>query len=411
MPDRGGALGEALCADPRVRKISFTGSTGVGEPIARVAGVKKLSLELGASCPVVVLPDADLEARPAIAAGGFANAGQVCISVQRVIVERGGQWRLPRRPGAAGRGHRRSTPRARTPAIGILISEAEARRVGRRSATPSRRRPAVTGGGRDGAHDARGGRRRRPAGSARTSCSARPSPYPRPRTAESDRQANDTRYGLGAGVFTSDVAGARARHREIDAGNVYINRTPLWRADLMPYGGLKGSGIGMEGHALRGRGDDRGEDRHPARALRCDARGRAHLTGRPTTRLTSAQALVRSSKQSASATASGAADPGVGIFGHGNVAGLGQALDEYGAECLHPGPQRAVAGAHRRRLRQGHAAARRARRHGVDRPRRDQHGHRRGLATVNRLPVLLLPADNYVTRRQGPVLQQLEHPI
>src|ERR1044072_5529066 len=60
-------------------------------------------------------------------------------------------------------------------------------------------------------------------------------------------QANGTPYGLGAGIFTSDVSGAVRAIREIDAGNVHINWTPLWRADLMPYGGLKGSGIGKEG--------------------------------------------------------------------------------------------------------------------------------------------------------------------
>ena len=60
-------------------------------------------------------------------------------------------------------------------------------------------------------------------------------------------QANGTAYGLGAGVFTSDVAGAVQAIREIDAGTIHINWTPLWRADLMPYGGLKGSGIGKEG--------------------------------------------------------------------------------------------------------------------------------------------------------------------
>src|SRR5215212_9521314 len=82
----GGTLGDALVGDPRVRKISFTGSTATGERITRMAGVKKLSLELGASCPVIVLPDADLEqAASAVATGGYVNAGQVCISVQRVI--------------------------------------------------------------------------------------------------------------------------------------------------------------------------------------------------------------------------------------------------------------------------------------------------------------------------------------
>jgi acyl-CoA reductase-like NAD-dependent aldehyde dehydrogenase len=65
--------------------------------------------------------------------------------------------------------------------------------------------------------------------------------------AEAIAQANGTGYGLGSGIFTSDVAGAVQAMREIDSGTVHVNWTPLWRADLMPYGGLKGSGIGKEG--------------------------------------------------------------------------------------------------------------------------------------------------------------------
>jgi acyl-CoA reductase-like NAD-dependent aldehyde dehydrogenase len=80
------SLGDGLITDPRVPKVSFTGSTATGEHITRIAGIKKLSLELGSSCPVVVLPDADIElAASAVASGGYVNAGQVCISVQRVI--------------------------------------------------------------------------------------------------------------------------------------------------------------------------------------------------------------------------------------------------------------------------------------------------------------------------------------
>jgi glyceraldehyde-3-phosphate dehydrogenase (NADP+) len=65
--------------------------------------------------------------------------------------------------------------------------------------------------------------------------------------AEAIALANGTGYGLGAGVFTADLAGAVQAMREIDAGTIHVNWTPLWRADLMPYGGLKGSGIGKEG--------------------------------------------------------------------------------------------------------------------------------------------------------------------
>jgi acyl-CoA reductase-like NAD-dependent aldehyde dehydrogenase len=75
----GGELGDALVSDPRVRKVSFTGSTRTGERITQVAGVKKLSLELGASCPVVILPDADLGLASSVAAAG-GPAGNGCRS-------------------------------------------------------------------------------------------------------------------------------------------------------------------------------------------------------------------------------------------------------------------------------------------------------------------------------------------
>ena len=129
----GGELGDALVTDPRVSKISFTGSTGVGDPITQLAGVKKLSLELGASCPVVVLPDADIDAAAAaVALGGYVNAGQVCISVQRVITHPAIAGGLPRRAGAEGGGDPAPATRGPpTPAMGTLITAEEAERVER----------------------------------------------------------------------------------------------------------------------------------------------------------------------------------------------------------------------------------------------------------------------------------------
>jgi acyl-CoA reductase-like NAD-dependent aldehyde dehydrogenase len=248
----GGALGEALVSDPRVRKISFTGSTATGEHIARTAGVKKLSLELGASCPVIVLPDADVElAASAVATGGYVNAGQVCISVQRVITH----------PSVTGdfldallpkvEAIRTGDPSSPETAMGTLITSTEAERVQRAiaEATESGSRLLV-GGERVGATVT-------PAVLADVDPS---SPFSQnelfgPAVAVSTAAdweaaiatANNTAYGLAAGIFTADVAGAVRAMREIDAGSIHINWTPLWRADLMPYGGLKGSGYGKEG--------------------------------------------------------------------------------------------------------------------------------------------------------------------
>src|ERR1700722_4111394 len=82
----GSTLGDALSGDRRIRKISFTGSYEVGEHICKMAGVKRVTMELGSNSPVIVMDDADLElAAKAIASAGFANAGQVCISAQRIL--------------------------------------------------------------------------------------------------------------------------------------------------------------------------------------------------------------------------------------------------------------------------------------------------------------------------------------
>ncbi|MFV0460977.1 MAG: aldehyde dehydrogenase family protein [Actinomycetales bacterium] len=248
----GGLLGDALVADSRVRKISFTGSTAIGERIAARAGVKKLSLELGASCPVIIMPDADLElAAAAVAAGGFANAGQVCISVQRVIahpsITADFLDALVPRVQAISTGD----PASPETTMGTLISEQEATRVHRmiREATEAGAR-VVTGGDREGAivtptvvADVDPGsplHQEELFGPAVAVSSAAD-------WQAAIAQANGTAYGLSAGLFTSDLPGAIRAIREIDAGNIHINWTPLWRADLMPYGGFKGSGIGKEG--------------------------------------------------------------------------------------------------------------------------------------------------------------------
>jgi acyl-CoA reductase-like NAD-dependent aldehyde dehydrogenase len=249
---RGGELGDALCSDERVRKISFTGSAAVGRRIAQVAGVKKLSLELGANCPVAVLPDADLEqVAQATAAGGYVNAGQVCISVQRVLVDRGAYVDFLDALREQVESIAVGDPLDDGTQLAALASEREAERV---EATIKRSVEAgatlVTGGGRE-------------RGVVQPTVVADvpddtelwreelfgPAVAVRPVSGidEAIALANDTQYGLGAGVFTRDVNSALRFAREVDAGNVHVNWTPLWRADLMPYGGLKGSGIGKEG--------------------------------------------------------------------------------------------------------------------------------------------------------------------
>jgi glyceraldehyde-3-phosphate dehydrogenase (NADP+) len=248
----GGTIGDRLCSDPRVRKISFTGSREVGERITRVAGVKRVTLELGSNSPLIVMDDADLElAAQAAAATGFANAGQVCISTQRVIAlgKVYGDFLEAFKPQVEQ--IKVGDPLKPETKMGPMIREADAQRVGEwiDEAVAAGAR-LVTGGRRQGSlveptivADVRP--------TMKISCEELFGPAVAVTRAgdldEAIRLANDTRYGLSAAIFTRDLAAAIRFARRVDSGNLHINWGPQWRADLMPYGGLKESGLGKEG--------------------------------------------------------------------------------------------------------------------------------------------------------------------
>ncbi len=248
----GSLLGDALARDARVRKVSFTGSSATGRRITEVAGIKRLSLELGSSCPVIILPDADLEqAAAAVAVGGYVNAGQVCISVQRVITHEKITADFLDALVPKVRAIRAGDPSSPETTVGALITRQEAQRVaGAISEAVRGGAQLLTGGEQDGAIVS-------PAvvaGVDPSSAFAQEELFG-PAVAvssagsveEAIRIANGTAYGLSSGIFTSDVSTAVRAAREIDTGMIHINWTPLWRADLMPYGGLKASGFGKEG--------------------------------------------------------------------------------------------------------------------------------------------------------------------
>jgi len=248
----GGTIGDSLVSDRRVRKISFTGSTGVGERIARIAGIKKLSLELGASSPTLILPGADIDkAAAAVAAGGYVNGGQVCISVQRVVVHRDVERDFLDALVPRVEAIRMGDPFAEGTTLGPLITEREAERVERSIARAvSEGSRLLTGGARDGGFVS-------PAVVAgvdtRQALAQEELFGPAVAVTTVDSfdaaidAANGTPYGLAAGVFGGSLAEGIRAMREIDAGSVHLGWTPLWRADLMPYGGFKASGYGKEG--------------------------------------------------------------------------------------------------------------------------------------------------------------------
>ncbi|MGO3151006.1 MAG: aldehyde dehydrogenase family protein [Galactobacter sp.] len=249
---RGSTLGDALATDGRIRKISFTGSTSVGEHLAAVAGIKKLSLELGSCCPVIVLPDADLDlATKALALGAYTNTGEACISVQRVMVHQDIAAELTQRLKERTEQITAGDPQDSGTTIGPLISEPEAKRVEEMvQRAIAAGATLVTGGQREGAvmqptlltdvaPDAE---------IAQEEIFGPVMALVRVKDVdEAIEVANSSRYGLGAGVFTNDLDTVVRCAREIDAGTVDMNWTSLFRADLMPYGGLGASGIGKEG--------------------------------------------------------------------------------------------------------------------------------------------------------------------
>ena len=252
LTGHGGEIGDLLCADRRVRKITFTGSRDVGERICHVAGIKKVTMELGSNSPIIVMPDADLEkVAVATAATGYANAGQVCISTQRVITNRRiySDFLDALRPKVAAL--TTGNPLDEKVKVGPMIREKDAIRV------ESWVKEAVGSGARLVVGGERRGTIVQPAVVAdvkpemRISCDELFGPVvavtPFDSIDEAIALANDSIYGLSAGIFTENLEWAIKFAREVQSGNLMINWGPQWRADLMPYGGLKESGFGKEG--------------------------------------------------------------------------------------------------------------------------------------------------------------------
>ena len=248
----GGEIGDNLVKDKRVRKITFTGSVEVGERICSMAGVKKVTMELGSNCPLIVMPDADLDkVAAAVAMTGYANAGQVCISTQRVLTSGKvyGDFLNVLKPKveALSTGDQLSDKTK----VGPMVKESEAVRV------EEWINEAVAGGARVAAGGGRRGSVYLPAVVADVDPNMRISREelfgpavavtPFETIDEAIALANDSMFGLGAGIFTENVEWAMKFARECEAGNLHINFGPQWRADVMPYGGLKDSGFGKEG--------------------------------------------------------------------------------------------------------------------------------------------------------------------
>jgi len=250
----GGDVGDLLVGDRRVRKITFTGSRDVGEHICHVAGLKRVTMELGSNAPVIVMPDANLDkVAAAVASTGYANAGQVCISTQRVLTAGRvyGDFLDALKPKVAAL--KTGNQLDETVKVGPMVKEKEAMRVEQWIDE------AVAGGARLVTGGRRQGAVYEPAIVADVKPEMRISAdelfgpavavTPFNDIDEAIAMANDTPYGLAAGIFTENLEWAWKFAREVQSGNLHVNWGPQWRADLMPYGGLKESGFGKEGPA------------------------------------------------------------------------------------------------------------------------------------------------------------------
>ena len=253
-PGEAAPIGDELVENPVVRAINFTGSTDTGRHLAEAAGrnLKRVVLELGGSNPLIVLADADLDyAVDASAFGAFLHQGQICMSARRIIVEQPIADAFVERLVEKTQGLKSGDPREQDTIIGPLITEDAVATVKSRVDDAVEKGAKVLAGG-----DAEG-----PIYQATLLTDIpQDSEFARVETFgpvaaieivgsadEAVERANDTAYGLSAGIITSDQDRGLALAQRIEAGIVHVNDQPVADEPQMPFGGVKDSGIGRFG--------------------------------------------------------------------------------------------------------------------------------------------------------------------
>jgi glyceraldehyde-3-phosphate dehydrogenase (NADP+) len=245
-------VADGMARDPRFKKISFTGSSEIGWYLKGVDPKKRVTLELGGNAGVIVHSDADLDlAAQRIAIGGYYQAGQSCISVQRVLVQSEVYEDFAARLSKQVESLKYGDPMDPTVDVGPVIDKDNVARIDDWvQEAVSQGAEVVTGGKADG-----------PFYVPTLLSDVKPemkvcreeifgpvvtmAPY---QTFEQAlAMVNDSRFGLQAGVFTNDINRAFEAHRTLEVGGVIINDMSAFRADQMPYGGSKDSGFGREG--------------------------------------------------------------------------------------------------------------------------------------------------------------------
>lgn len=249
----GQETGQYLLEDERVALFTFTGSPGVGRHIKSTTGIRRVTLELGNNSPNIIhhdAPDLDKAAELCVTRG-YSNAGQACISVQRIYVHEDVYETFTEKAIKVAQSLRVGNPEDPETDIGPMISEKEAKRAEEWIREAEEHGAKVLFGG------TRNGSILEPAilsdvkPEMKVVCQEVFAPViniiPFSDIQDAFDQANDSRFGLQAGVFTANIQLAMKAAYELQFGGVIINDVSTYRADVMPYGGIKDSGIGKEG--------------------------------------------------------------------------------------------------------------------------------------------------------------------
>ncbi|MBD3760999.1 aldehyde dehydrogenase family protein [Sphingomonadaceae bacterium G21617-S1] len=251
---RGSQVGRELLADQRIAYYAFTGSTEVGREIQQAAGLRGTQLELGSIASTIVCEDADTDmAIPKILNAGFRKAGQVCTSVQRLLIDRRIYDDFVAKLVTAVAGVKAGDPGDPQTLVGPMISQAHAERAEQWICE------AIEGGAKVLAGGTRDGSVLAPTVLAdvsetmRVYCSEIFAPVisviPFDGVDDAVVRANDSPYGLAAGLFTANLHVALRLAPRLRFGGVHVNEASSARADVMPFGGVKDSGFGREGPA------------------------------------------------------------------------------------------------------------------------------------------------------------------
>lgn len=248
----GHEVGEMLVQDERVRMITFTGSVPVGKAIKEKSGLKKVTLELGSNSPNIVCADADIDsAAKALTVASFAYAGQVCISAQRILVHEDIMKKFLKAFIGLVKSLKIGDPLKEDTDMGPMISEGDTKRAAE----------WVDEAIRQGAKVLVGGSGEKNVYSPTVLTNVKPgmkvvcqevfgpivSIIPFKTREDAVAMANDSTFGLQAGVFTRDINTAFYFANSLEAGGVWINDSSVYRQQNAPYGGVKMSGLGREG--------------------------------------------------------------------------------------------------------------------------------------------------------------------